>query len=341
MIIIQENINIESFTTFKVPAFCKYFVKVNTVEELNEALDFCDEKKISLLVLGGGSNVLFTKKFNGLVVQLNLKGLKINEESHQHIIISAMAGEYWHSFVKYCVNHNYGGLENLSLIPGNVGTSPVQNIGAYGVEIKDTFNSLLALNISTRKIESFSNNQCEFGYRDSIFKNIAKNKYIILEVRFKLTTKNHILNYSYGAIKEELNKHKIVEPTIKDISKAIVNIRRSKLPDPMVLGNAGSFFKNPTIPLYKFKNIQKIYSEIPHYILSHNTVKIPAAWLIEKVGWKGKKVGNVGVHEKQALVLVNYGGGIGEEIYQLSEQIIRDVNKLFDILLEREVNIII
>lgn len=341
MITIQKDIDIQSITTFRVPAFCKYFVEVNTKNDLKETLDFCKEKRVPILPLGGGSNVLFAKKFEGLAVKLNLKGIKTEEKTEEHIILSAMAGESWNNFVQYCINRNYGGLENLSLIPGNVGTSPMQNIGAYGVELKDSFYTLSALNINTREIELFDKNSCKFAYRESVFKNEAKNEYIILKVSFKLTLKNHILTYSYGAIKEELLKKNIEKPTIKDISNAVINIRRSKLPDPKLLGNAGSFFKNPTIPLQKFEYLQEKYPEIPHYLLPANQVKIPAAWLIEKSGWKGKKVGHIGVHEKQALVLVNYGDGTGKEIYQLSENIIHDVNKLFNILLEREVNIII
>ncbi len=342
MITVQENINIQRLTTFGIPAFCHCFTEIFTLEELTEALNFAEEKNLPLLFLGGGSNVLFAKSFEGLAIKINLKGIKETEEEN-HIIVSAKAGEVWNDFVQYCLDKDYGGLENLSLIPGNVGTSPMQNIGAYGVEIKDTFHSLQALNIETQKIETFSKTSCKFGYRESYFKNEGKNKYIILEVSFKLTPKNHKINISYGAIQEELNKKNIMNPTIKDVSEAVVQIRKSKLPDPKTIGNAGSFFKNPTISLERFQQLQNKFKELdfPHYKLPDNQVKIPAGWLIEQAGWKGKRIGNAGVHEKQALVLVNYGNATGEEIFQLSETIISDVDKIFTIPLQREVNIII
>ncbi|MDR2123180.1 MAG: UDP-N-acetylmuramate dehydrogenase [Flavobacteriaceae bacterium] len=341
MITFQENTDIKKFTTFNVPAVCRYFTEVYSLEELDEALDLAKEKELPLLFLGGGSNILFTDIFQGLVIKLNLKGITESEEDEDHVVVSAQAGEEWSAFVQYCISKDYGGLENLSLIPGNAGTSPMQNIGAYGVEIKDVFHSLKALSIQTKKVETFTPDLCKFGYRESFFKNEGKDKYVILEVSFRLTKKNHKFNISYGAIQEEFKKKDIKTPTLKDISEQIIQIRQSKLPDPKILGNAGSFFKNPVISLEQFQKLQNEYPHIPHYRLADSQIKIPAGWLIEHAGWKGKKTGRVGVHEKQALVLVNYGGATGKEIYLLSETIIQDVKKKFDILLQREVNIIV
>ncbi len=341
MITVKENVDIKEFTSFGVPALCHYFTEVHTLEELREALNFAGEKQIRLLFLGGGSNILFTRPFEGLAVKLSLKGITEEEEDENHVIVSAKAGELWSDFVEYCIDKNYGGIENLSFIPGNVGTSPMQNIGAYGVEMKDTFYSLQAFNIETQNIEAFSKTLCKFGYRESFFKNEGKGRYVILEVSFRLTKKNHKMNVSYGAIQEELNKKNIKTPTLKDISKVVTEIRKSKLPDPKVLGNAGSFFKNPTVSLEEFRKLQEKFQNIPHYDLPDNQVKIPAGWLVEQAGWKGKRIGNAGVHEKQALVLVNYSGATGEEVFQLSENIIGDVNNIFNIPLQREVNIIV
>lgn len=338
----QENIDIRKYTTFNVPAICDFFVEVSNLNELKEALDFSKNKNIPVLFIGGGSNILFIKPFHGLVIKVNLKGIeeKIDEDD-KHILITAKAGENWDAFVHYCTSRNYGGLENLSLIPGNVGTSPIQNIGAYGAEMKDTFHQLKALNISTYEIEVFDAESCKFGYRDSYFKNEGKNKYVIIEVTFKLTTKKHNLKISYGDIKEELLKKEIYEPTLANIRNQVIEIRKRKLPDPAIMGNAGSFFKNPIISIAQLKNIQKKYPEIPYYKISNQLVKLPAAWLIEFAGWKGKKEGNVGVHKNQSLVLVNLGDANGKEIYDLSKSIIEDVNKIFNIQLEREVNIIL
>ncbi|MCO6564897.1 MAG: UDP-N-acetylmuramate dehydrogenase [Apibacter sp.] len=341
--IIQENIDIKKFTTFHVSAICRFFTETFTLEELNEALNFSVNNKLPVLFIGGGSNILFINKaFNGLVIKVNLKGIQETLGNHNNqVFVSGMAGENWDSFVSYCINKNYGGLENLSLIPGNVGTSPIQNIGAYGVEMKDSFYQLKALNLTTREIEIFSFDDCNFGYRESFFKNEGKNNYVILEVTFQLTTKKHTLKLSYGDIMDEHNKDKISEPSLKEIRNQIIAIRKRKLPDPEVLGNAGSFFKNPIIPIYQLIKIQENYPNIPFYTISNDFVKLPAAWLIEKTGWKGKKMGNVGVHEKQPLVLVNLGTATGKEIFSLSNSIIEDVNKIFNIQLEREVNIIL
>lgn len=275
-----------------------------------------------------------------MVIQLDLKGISEQIINENEVLVTAKSGENWHEFVQFCLNKNYGGLENLSLIPGNVGTSPMQNIGAYGTEIKDVFVSCKVLNLETLEIEEFDNEKCRFGYRDSIFKQEGKGKYVILEVTFKLTTKNHLIKTEYGAIKGELEKMSVDNPTIQDVSKAVIHIRQSKLPDPKVIGNAGSFFKNPTISKEQFQEVQIKYPEIPHYP-SGDLVKVPAGWLIEQCGWKGKQIGNVASHKLQALVIVNAtGNASGREIFDFSSLIIDSVKEKFGIELEREVNII-
>jgi len=331
---IQENISLKDYNTFGIQATAKLFVTVNTAKELTEIISL--EKDIFLL--GGGSNMLLTSNIKKLVVHLNLKGIVVNDTAKDEVFVTAEAGENWHEFVLWCISQNYGGLENLSLIPGNVGTSPIQNIGAYGVEIKDTFHQLEALEIKTGNIKTFKNEDCDFGYRNSIFKNELKNKYIIINVTFKLTKNKHKTNISYGAI-STLLEHK-QEPTIKDISNAVIQIRQSKLPDPKEIGNSGSFFKNPVIDANSFKKLKEKYPEIPHYIVSDTEIKIPAGWLIEQCGFKGKRFGDAGVHSKQALVLVNYGNATGQEIYSLAEQIQKKVKTIFNIDLAIEVNII-
>jgi len=282
--------------------------------------------------------MLLTSDIEKLVLHLNLKGIIVNDTEKDIVYVTAEAGEDWNEFVLWCVSQNYGGLENLSLIPGNVGTSPIQNIGAYGVEIKDTFHQLEALEIKTGKTKIFNNKECQFGYRNSIFKNELKGKYIITNVTFKLTKKNHSTNISYGVIKSLLTD--IENPSIKEISNAVISIRESKLPDPKKIGNSGSFFKNPVITKTVFKKIQLNYPDIPHYIINENEIKIPAGWLVEQCGFKGKRFGDAGVHEKQALVLVNYNNATGKEIYELAKKIQSTIKAEFNILLEIEVNII-
>ena len=290
--------------------------------------------------MGGGSNILFTKDFEGLAIQLNLKGISEEFLNENEVLVTAKAGENWHEFVMFCLNKNYGGLENLSLIPGNVGTSPMQNIGAYGTEIKDHFLSCKVLNLQTLEVENFDLEKCRFGYRDSIFKQEGKNKYVILEVSFKLTTQNHTIKTEYGAIKSELENLGIKNPTIQDVSKAVINIRQSKLPDPKKIGNAGSFFKNPTIPLTQFEGLKLKFENIQGYP-NGNFVKIPAGWLIEQCGWKGKQIGNVASHQLQSLVIINAtGNASGKEIFDFSTLIIDSVKEKFGIELEREVNIL-
>lgn len=331
---IQKNISLKNYNTFGIDVIANRFVEINSLSDLKKII--ASEK--DLFLIGGGSNMLLTSNINKLVVHLNLKGIIVNDTEKEFVFVTAEAGENWHEFVLWCISQNYGGLENLSLIPGNVGTSPIQNIGAYGVEIKDTFYQLEAVEIATGKIKTFTKEACNFGYRNSVFKNELKNKYIIINVTFKLTKNHHKTNISYGAIKTYLQN--ISEPNIKDISNAVISIRESKLPNPKEIGNSGSFFKNPVINKELFQNLNKKYPNIPNYIISENEIKIPAGWLIEQCGFKGKRFGDTGVHEKQALVLVNYGNATGEEIYNLAKKIQETVKSNFHINLEMEVNII-
>lgn len=337
---IQENISLKNYNTFGVEAKAHYFVEVHDLHELKYATEFAKINHIKILFLGGGSNLLFTQDFDGLVIKLNLKGISEEILDENHVLVSAKAGENWHEFVLYTLSKNYGGLENLSLIPGNVGTCPIQNVGAYGTEIKDHFVSCKALNLETSEIEELSLEDCKFGYRDSIFKTSAKGKYVIVEVTFKLTTQNHLIKTEYGAISTELKNLGIENPTIQEVSKAVINIRQSKLPNPAEIGNAGSFFKNPSIPLTQFENLKEKFPEIQGYA-NGNFVKVPAGWLIENAGWKGKQIGNVASHKLQALVIINAtGNASGKEIYDFSTQIIDSVKEKYGIELEREVNII-
>lgn len=336
----HENFSLKPYNTFGVEAKAKYFIEVQSIEELKDALKFSNAKSLPLLFLGGGSNILLTKDFNGLAIKLNLKGISEDFVNIYEVLVTAKAGENWHELVMYCLDKNYGGLENLSLIPGNVGTSPMQNIGAYGTEIKDIFVDCKVLNLETLKVEVFDIEKCRFGYRDSIFKQEGKGKYVILEVTFKLTKENHRIKTEYGAIQSELENLGIEKPTIQDVSKAVINIRQSKLPDPKVTGNAGSFFKNPTIPLVQFEKLKQKFENIQGYP-NGEFVKVPAGWLIEQCGWKGKQIGNVASHPLQSLVIINATGhATGKEIFDFSTEIIHSVNEKFGIELEREVNII-
>jgi len=334
----KTNISLKNFNTFGIDVSAEKFVSIDSLTELQEVISIHKD----VLVLSGGSNVLFTKNIKKPVIHINFKGietLEIDEDSN-NVYIKVQAGENWHEFVLWCLENNIGGIENLSLIPGNIGTSPMQNIGAYGVEIKDVFHELEALEISSNRLRTFDKQSCNFGYRESVFKNIEKNKFIITSVTFRLSRNNHKLNTSYGAIQQELQNNSIRNPSIKDVSNAVIAIRRSKLPDPKKIGNSGSFFKNPVIPKDHFNRLKKKYPEIPNYILPEDSIKIPAGWLIEQCGFKGKRFGNAGVHEKQALVLVNHGNATGQEIYDLSKEIFKVVLDKFDIALDTEVNII-
>ena len=334
----QTNISLKNFNTFGIDVSAEKFISVDSLIQLKEVISQYKD----ILVLSGGSNVLFTKNIKKPVIHINFKGIEILElnDDPNNVFVKVQAGENWHEFVLYCLENNFGGVENLSLIPGNVGTGPMQNIGAYGIEIKDVFHELEALEISSNITKTFDKQSCNFGYRESIFKNIEKNKFIITSVTFKLTRKDHKLNTSYGAIQQELKNNAIHKPSITDVSNAVISIRKSKLPDPKEIGNSGSFFKNPVISKEQFNSLKRTYPEIPNYIISSDLVKIPAGWLIEQCGFKGKRFGNAGVHNKQALVLVNHGNATGGEIYDLSKKILKAVFDKFAIDLDTEVNII-
>lgn len=334
---VLNDISLKPYNTFGIDVSARKFVEVTTVEELREVLKNLYASE--LFILGGGSNMLLTRDVEETVIHIHLQGKEIVEEKEKEVVVKAMAGENWHQFVLYCIGRNFGGLENLSLIPGNVGTTPIQNIGAYGVEIKDTFESCTALDVQTLEIKTFSKEECKFGYRDSIFKNEAKGKYIILSVSFRLSKKDHKLNTSYGSIDTFLEEKGIHSPGIKNVSDAVIEIRQSKLPDPKELGNSGSFFKNPVVKMEKLHELQKQYPEMPFFILDDENVKIPAGWLIDRAGLKGYREGDAGVHKKQALVLVNYGNATGQEILSLSNMIREKILEMFQIEITPEVNI--
>ena len=333
---ILKNISLKPFNTFGIDVKARQFVDIISIDELKEII----KKENEFFLLGGGSNLLLTDDIQKTVIHINTKGIEVIRETNDHVYVKVHAGENWHHFVLWCIEHNYGGVENLSLIPGNVGTAPIQNIGAYGVELKDVMHSLEALEIESVVAKIFSNKECEFGYRNSVFKNKLKGKYVITSVTFELTKNTHKLNSSYGAIRTELDKNKIKNPTIKDISDAVITIRQSKLPDPEEIGNSGSFFKNPVISIRDFKRLQKEYPKIPHYVISNKEIKVPAGWLVEQCGFKGKRFGDAGVHKNQALVLVNYGKATGKEILELSKKIQSSVLEKFRIKLDAEVNIL-
>lgn len=330
----QTNVSLKPYNTFGIDTKAKRFASFSSADEL---LSLTTNEN-NLLILGGGSNILFTKDFDGLVLKNEIRGIEIVKEDEHHVYVKAGAGENWHQFVLFCIERNLAGVENLSLIPGNVGASPMQNIGAYGVEIKDVFHDLEAFNISTKKISTFTHTDCQFGYRESVFKNKYKGQYIILTVTYRLN-KVPDFNTSYGAIADEL---KVIGKgvSIQTISQAVINIRSSKLPDPKKTGNAGSFFKNPTLPFSEYEVLKNHHPGIPAYPQEDGSVKIAAGWLIEQCGWKGFRRGDAGCHERQALVLVNYGHASGKEIYNLSEDIRVSVLQKFSVNLEREVNII-
>ncbi|WP_396138064.1 UDP-N-acetylmuramate dehydrogenase [Flavobacterium sp.] len=333
---IIQNQSLKNYNTFGIDTNAQQFVSVNSISELKDILS--NNKEI--FILGGGSNMLLTQDISTLVVHINLKGREIVEENDDFAIIKAQAGENWHEFVLWCIDQNFGGIENLSLIPGNVGTTPIQNIGAYGVEIKDTMFSCEALNKKTLAIETFTNAQCKFEYRESVFKNELKDQYIITSVNFKLSKRNHNVSTTYGAIETELLHQNIKNPSLKDVSNAVIAIRQSKLPDPKELGNSGSFFKNPIVSNEIYEKAKALHPEMPHYVVSETHVKVPAGWLIEQAGFKGKRFGDAGVHKNQALVLVNYGTATGAEIVALSQNIQQTILEQFGIAIEAEVNII-
>lgn len=335
---IEEHKSLKNYNTFGIDCSARYYVSVTSVSELKEVL--LNPLHKNHFILGGGSNMLLTQDIDALVIHLNLKGIEVLSENENTVRIKAMAGENWHEFVLDCLEKNYGGLENLSLIPGNVGTAPIQNIGAYGVELKDTLVNCNAIDRETLTERKFLKNECDFGYRSSIFKNEAKGKYILTSVVFELTKKNHKKRISYGAIKEQLAINNIISPSIKDVSDAVIAIRQSKLPDPKELGNSGSFFKNPVIDIEAFQEFRIKNPKAPFYEVSPTAFKIPAGWLIEQAGFKGKQFGDAGVHKNQALVLVNYGEATGSEIWELAIRIQKKVKEQFGIYIEPEVNVI-
>ncbi|WBL26305.1 UDP-N-acetylmuramate dehydrogenase [Zunongwangia sp. HGR-M22] len=331
-----HNVSLKPYNSFGIDVRANKFIKIQTIDGLKKILrkTYAEE----LFILGGGSNMLLTGDISKTVLQIGLKGKQVLEEKEDYVIIKAHAGENWHEFVLWTLQQDFGGLENLSLIPGNVGTSPIQNIGAYGVELKDTFVSCEAINIQTLESKTFTLEDCEFDYRNSVFKNKLKGQYIITSVNFKLSTKNHQLKIDYGAIESELKG--IENPSIRDVSDAVIRIRESKLPNPAEIGNSGSFFKNPIISTEAFVTLQKNFPEVPSYKISDTEVKIPAGWLIDQAGLKGYRDGDAGVHKKQALVLVNYGNASGSDILELSLKVREIVKEKFGVELEPEVNII-
>ncbi len=336
---ILGNVSLKQLNTFGIEAFAKFYAEINSISDLLELIKnktFINSEK---LILGGGSNMLFTKNFDGFVVKNNLKGIKVVKEDEDFVEVQSSAGEVWHDFVRWCIEKNYGGLENLSLIPGCVGASPMQNIGAYGVEIKDVFSELEAYDIVSGKKQIFNKAQCKFGYRESVFKREQRDKFIITSVTFRLSKKPKV-NTSYGAISSELEAMGVKAPGIKEVSQAVINIRSSKLPDPKLVGNAGSFFKNPEIEKSIFQGLKIRFPSMVAYEMENGKYKLAAGWLIENAGLKGYVSGNAAVHDKQALVLVNKGNASGSEVYSLSEHVLQTVFNKFGITLEREVNII-
>jgi UDP-N-acetylmuramate dehydrogenase len=335
---IQYDFSLKKYNTFGIEAQARRFVAVNSIEELHAILQqHPNDKKF---ILGGGSNILLTQDIEALVIHVDLKGKKVIREDENHVWVEAQAGENWHDFVLWTINQDFGGLENMSLIPGNVGTTPIQNIGAYGTEIKDTFVSCEVMEIATQQIKTFTNPECRFGYRESVFKQVLKDQFVITSVVFKLTKSNHKINISYGDIVSELAKNNIESPRLKDVSNAVIAIRQSKLPDPKELGNSGSFFKNPILLKLDFEKIHAKFPEMKCYEISETEVKVPAGWLIEQAGFKGKRFGDAGIHKNQALVLVNYGNATGQEIVSVSKDIQKTILEKFGIAIEAEVNII-
>ncbi|WP_266363090.1 UDP-N-acetylmuramate dehydrogenase [Tellurirhabdus rosea] len=341
MLSIQSHVSLKPYNTFGIDAKARYWVEIESREDLQTLLQLSEFLTIPKLILGGGSNILLTRNFDGLVVKNSISGIDVLREDDLHVYVRAGAGENWHQFVQFCVRNNLAGLENLSLIPGTVGAAPMQNIGAYGVEVEQAFEELEALNMNTGEVRTFRHADCRFGYRESIFKHEAKGLYIITHVTFRLD-KTPTFHTSYGAIQETLAEMGISHDdlTIQAISEAVVRIRRSKLPDPAQIGNAGSFFKNPEIPKEQFDQLKAQHPDMPGYPIGEAAVKVPAGWLIERCGWKGKRVGNTGVHAKQALVLVNHGGATGEEIKALAKNVQTSVAEQFGIRLTPEVNFI-
>jgi UDP-N-acetylmuramate dehydrogenase len=336
---LKENVQLRDFNTFHISSIARYLITAASTEDLNEGIEFAKKENYSTLILGGGSNILLTQDVNGLVIRNQIMGISVVREDPHHIYVKAGAGENWHGFVQYCVQNGFAGVENLSLIPGNVGASPMQNIGAYGVEVKNVFEMLEAINREDGTTHIFSANDCAFGYRESVFKNKFRDQFIITSVTFRLN-REPVFHTSYGAIKTELEKMGVQDLSIRAISQAVINIRSSKLPDPAEIGNAGSFFKNPMIPVSRFETIKNEFPNIIAFPADGGHLKLAAGWLIEQCGWKGYRKGDAGCYPKQALVLVNYGNATGAEILELSEEIICSVERKFGVKLEREVNVV-
>lgn len=339
MVETRQNVNLKGFNTFGIEVYCDYFAEINSSEDFAELFVSDIYKKNQKLILGGGSNILFTRDFKGLVIKNSIKGIFKMAEDERTVVVKAMSGEVWHDFVMWSLQSDYAGLENLSLIPGCVGASPMQNIGAYGVEIKELFEELEAIDMETGEKRIFKKQDCAFGYRESVFKHQYKNRYIIVSVSFRLR-KDAKLNTTYGAINTELESMNVKAPSIKDVSEAVIRIRQSKLPDPKVTGNAGSFFKNPEVPATKFKELKARYENLVAYPLENGGYKLAAGWLIEQCGLKGYEIRGAAVHTKQALVLINKGNAKGDDVLALSSYVIKTVSEKFGVTLEREVNIL-
>ena len=332
----HENIDLFPYNSFGIKVSARFFGRITGIDQLF-SLD--QDIKLPILILGGGSNILFTDNYNGYVLRNEIMGIEKISEDDDHVYLQAGAGENWHGLVEYCIRHNYAGLENLALIPGLAGASPMQNIGAYGVEIRDLFHSLSAFHLQEKRMVEFNSRDCAFGYRESVFKRKYKGQFVICQVVYRLN-KKPVFNTTYGAIEGELEKMKVHELSIRAIADAVIRIRKAKLPDPAVIGNAGSFFKNPEISTDKYHELESAFQGLVGYELPSGNVKLAAGWLIEQAGWKGYRDGNAGVHDRQALVIVNYGGASGSDIYSLSEKIIESIREKFHVELEREVNII-
>lgn len=339
MLSIQHKVNLKPYNTFGIEAYGNYFTEINAVSDFLELIKEPVYKNSERLIIGGGSNVLFTKNFEGIVIKNNLKGIELVFETEHEVVVKAAAGENWHNFVMWCIDKNFAGLENLSLIPGCVGASPMQNIGAYGVEIKDVFEELEAYDTTTGEKKIFKNADCQFGYRESVFKREYKNQFFIASVSFRLK-KQASVNTSYGAINSELQSMNITQPTIRDVSTAVIRIRESKLPNPKETGNAGSFFKNPEVSAEKFKELKSTFENLAAYPLANGNYKLAAGWLIEQCGLKGYEHKGAAVHTKQALVLINKNNATGNSVLELSTYVMKQVFEKFAVNLEREVNII-
>lgn len=337
--LVESNVDLKPYNTLNISARARYFASIESSDQLQDILRHPESSGLSIRIIGGGSNILFVDDYDGLVLHIAIKGREVIDETDDHVWLKVGAGENWHQTVRYCIDNGWGGIENLSLIPGTVGAAPIQNIGAYGVELAEVFEWLEGMDIEGRAMRRYEKEFCEFGYRDSIFKGELKGIVIVTQVVLKLS-KNPKLNTSYGAIQSELTNRDITDPTIEDISDVVIDIRNSKLPNPKTLGNAGSFFKNPVIDENRYQQITQQYPNAPGYPMEDGKVKVPAGWLIEEAGWKGKVVGNTGTYKQQALVIVNHGGATGDEILQLADDIQQSVEDLFGIALVPEVNII-